>query len=643
VPPSLVALTGPLQGQTFELLGDEIAVGRHPASGLRIPDSAISRQHCLLRRTAAGWQVVDLGSRRGTFVNGQPVGERALEHGDFLLLCESTFLVSLRPARMEEPSPAEEPEEPAFLGETEIRLSVADSLYLRPESLGAALGLSDPSAERTARSLSALLALGAAAGSLTGSEALGRHLLERALAAVPAERAALLPADGEAFPALYRRVTAGSDGERPFAVSATVTARVLGECTALLLDTAREDPSRSVEAAGIRSLACVPLLSLDRPLGLLYLDTREPGVHFDADHLQWLAAAAALAAGPLAAALRAERLEGENRRLQAAELGHGLVGESPAMRRVYELVTRVAPTAATVLLLGESGTGKELAARAIHLASPRAGRPFVAINCASLSETLLESELFGHEKGAFTGAVERKTGKLEVAHGGTLFLDEVGEMPLPLQARLLRVLQERTFERVGGTRSQAVDIRLIAATNRDLPRGIAEGTFRADLYYRLNVVSIAMPPLRERREDIPLLASHFASLHGLAVRGKVVGISPEARALLARYDWPGNVRELGNAVERAVVLGLDDTIHPEDLPETLLETASASSIDAAEGPAATRYHDAVNDLKRRLIVDAVRESGGTITRAAERLGLHPNHLHRVITSLGLRDEIEGLG
>jgi transcriptional regulator with GAF, ATPase, and Fis domain len=295
----------------------------------------------------------------------------------------------------------------------------------------------------------------------------------------------------------------------------------------------------------------------------------------------------------------------------------------------------VAPTPSTVLILGESGTGKELAARALHGASRRAGKPFVAINCATLSATLLESELFGHERGAFTGAVERKTGKLEVAQGGTLFLDEMGEMPPPLQAKLLRVLQERTFERVGSTRPIQVDVRVIAATNRDLVKAIAAGTFRADLYYRLNVVSITMPPLRERREDVPLLASHFAARHGREIRGHEVGISPEARALLIRYDWPGNVRELGNAIERAVVLGQDDTIRPEDLPETLLETAPAAEA------LAPRFHDALNDLKRRLIVEAVHESGGTITKAAERLGLHPNHLHRLITTLGLREEIEG--
>jgi transcriptional regulator with GAF, ATPase, and Fis domain len=620
VTPSLAALTGPLQGQTFELR-DELSLGRHPSNSLRLADSSVSRHHCVLRRTGEGWKVLDLESRRGTFVNGQPVRERELAHGDFLAVGDSTFLVSLEASRKDLPTPAAaDSGEAVFIGETEIRLAVTDSVYLRPDRLPAALA-------------SLLEIATAPAGDST---ALGVHLLERVLAGVPVARAALLPPDEEGEDWEPIHLSPARD-DRPFAVSRTIVERVLRDRQALLIDRGRGDEaSGSVAAAGIRSLACVPLPGPEGPLGVLYADTGAPGGPLLEEHLQWLAAAAALASGPLAAALRAERLERETRRLQEAELGHGLVGESPALRRAYDVITRVAPTPTTVLILGESGTGKELAARAIHGASRRAGKPFVAINCATFSENLLESELFGHERGAFTGAVERKTGKLEVAHGGTVFLDEVGEMPLQLQARLLRVLQERTFERVGSTKPIQVDIRLVAATNRDLQKAISEGTFRADLFYRLNVVSITMPPLRERREDIPLLASHFAALHGRNIRGREAGISPEARSLLVRYDWPGNVRELGNVIERAVVLGADNTIRPEDLPESLLETAPAT--DGAPTP---RFHDALNGLKRRLIVEAVHESGGNITRAAERLDLHPNHLHRLITTLGLREEIGG--
>jgi transcriptional regulator with PAS, ATPase and Fis domain len=320
------------------------------------------------------------------------------------------------------------------------------------------------------------------------------------------------------------------------------------------------------------------------------------------------------------------------RRLAAA-VDHGMVGESPRMQEVHRLLARAAPTNATVLLRGESGTGKELAARALHDASSRAGGPFVAINCATLSETLLESELFGHERGAFTGAVERKLGKLEVAHTGTVFLDEVGEFPPNLQAKLLRVLEEREFERVGGTRPIRVDVRIVAATHRDLEQAIRAGTFRADLFYRLGVISITLPPLRERREDIPLLASHFAARVSRDLGRRVAGFSPESRASLERYAWPGNVRELRNAVERAVVLGEGELIGLSDLPEAVIEAAAGGVGEPLGIP---RFHAAVQEHKRRLILEAVKEARGNISRAAALLGLHPNYLHRLVTNLELR-------
>jgi Nif-specific regulatory protein len=303
------------------------------------------------------------------------------------------------------------------------------------------------------------------------------------------------------------------------------------------------------------------------------------------------------------------------------QIEHSMVGESAPMRKLYRFIAKVAPTDSTVLLWGESGTGKELAARA-------------AINCAALTPTLLESELFGHEKGAFTGAVGQKKGRLEVADGGTVFLDEIAELDLALQAKLLRVLQEREFERVGGTRTVHVDIRLVAATNKDLQVCVDEGTFRRDLYYRLNVVSTRMPALRERREDIPLLASYFIARHN--TQGscrRVLGLSPQARAAILDYDWPGNVRELENAIERAVVLGAEEMILPEDLPEAVLE----STRDAAtEG---SRYHEAVRQAKRGLILDAVQQAGGNYTEAARFLGLHPNYLHRLIRNLDLKKHL----
>jgi Nif-specific regulatory protein len=342
-----------------------------------------------------------------------------------------------------------------------------------------------------------------------------------------------------------------------------------------------------------------------------------------------------IAAVALENARHFEWLVSENQRLQEdIQVEHNMIGESQRMRDVYQFIARVAPTSSTVLILGESGTGKELAARATHLNSPRKAKAFIAVNCAALTETLLESELFGHEKGAFTGAVAQKKGKLEVADGGTLFLDEVGEMPALLQVKLLRVLQEQEFERVGATRTLRVDIRLIAATNKDLEEAIRQGTFRQDLYYRLNVVSLSMPPLRERREDIPLLASYFVQKYSDKCNRKVRGISGEARARLTSYDWPGNVRELENAIERGVVLGTTDLILPEDLPEAVLETATPASGGVAN------YHEAVTEAKKQLILKAVEQAEGNYTEAAKLLGVHPNYLHRLIRNMNLRPELK---
>ena len=628
--PRLVCLSGPLAGQTFPLDGEALPVGRHSANRLQLPDLGVSRQHCVLEPAAGRFRLRDLGSRRGSFVNGLPVQERFLEEGDLVTLGDSLFLFQLR-----EESSASGPaillEAAIPTAETTIHLSSENALYSRPQEILAALA-SDRGG-RTARDLHTLLQVGTALQSLRSTAALARRLLELALAAVPAERATLLLADrgtGELADAFALDRHGATD---PFPVSRTLAGKVLGERLSVLAADVLAEPdlagAASLKSDLVQSLLAVPLSHLDRPLGLLYLDTREPGARFDEGHLQLVTAVAGIAAAALANVRRLEWLEEENRRL-AAGFAHDMVGESPRMREVYRLLNRVAATDSTVLLLGESGTGKELAAQAIHRASPRAQRPFVAVNCATLSETLLESELFGHERGAFTGAVSRKAGKVEVADTGTLFLDEIGEIPLPLQAKLLRFLQERECERLGSTRPVKVDVRVVAATNRDLERAARAGSFREDLYYRLNVITLHLPPLRERREDVPLLASHFAAQTSRRLGRPIAGFTPEARACLLRYDWPGNVRELANAVERAIVLGEDDLIRPEDLPEAVLEAG------AGPGAAVTRYHETLNETKKRLILAALAEAGGNVTKAGALLGLHPNYLHRLISNLGLR-------
>jgi Nif-specific regulatory protein len=351
--------------------------------------------------------------------------------------------------------------------------------------------------------------------------------------------------------------------------------------------------------------------------------------------LQLVSAISAITAVAIENARHIEWLVSENQRLIADfNIEHNLVGESEPIRDVLQFISKVAPTDSTVLLSGESGTGKELAARAIHLNSRRVDKAFMAVNCAALAESLLESELFGHEKGAFTGALMQKKGRLEIADGGTVFLDEIGELSPALQVKLLRVLQEREFERVGGTRTVKIDIRLITATNKNLEEAVSNGTFRQDLYYRLNVVSLEMPPLRDRPEDIPLLATYFAAKYGERCNRKITGISAEAQARLRSYDWPGNVRELENAIERAVVLGTTDRILIEDLPESVLES------EPAPAAAGTKYHEVVAQTKKQIILGAMQQAKGSFTEAAKLLGVHPNYLHRLVRNLNLKDQLK---
>jgi DNA-binding NtrC family response regulator len=312
----------------------------------------------------------------------------------------------------------------------------------------------------------------------------------------------------------------------------------------------------------------------------------------------------------------------------------GIIGDSSQMQEVLSLVARVAPTPSTVLIRGESGTGKELIAKAIHYNSPRHGRAFIKVNVAALPETLLESELFGHEKGAFTGATERRIGRFEAAQGGTLFLDEIGDLPLPLQAKLLRVLQEREVERVGSHHPIAVDIRILAATNQDLERAVGERRFREDLYYRLNVFPIVLPPLRQRREDLPLLIEFLLQKYARRLGKPVTAVSREVMSVLLKYDYPGNVRELENIIERAIILARHEAIYVEDLPLHLRQSAPEEAGETTTRPAS--LPEVLHAIERQMLLRALEHHEGVQTRAATELGiservlrykLRKHHLH----------------
>jgi len=321
-------------------------------------------------------------------------------------------------------------------------------------------------------------------------------------------------------------------------------------------------------------------------------------------------------------ALESRDLKAENRRLQT-EIEEryrfdNIIGKSKGMRDIYGTIRQIAERNSTVLIHGESGTGKELVARAIHYNSARKNKPFVAVNCAAIPETLIESELFGHEKGAFTDAQNRRIGHFELAHHGTLFLDEVSELSFPTQAKILRALQEREFVRVGGGKTIQVDVRLISATNKNLEEMMSRGTFRSDLYYRINVVPLTIPPLRQRKEDIPLLVQHFLEKHAGAGQKK---ITPEAMDILGAYEWAGNVRELENIIERVVVLSCADIITPNDLPSTLKSTSKVEQIKQGVLGGRISFEDAERDFEKDIILEALKKSNFVQTKAADLLGI----------------------
>jgi transcriptional regulator with GAF, ATPase, and Fis domain len=623
VQPKLSVLSGPLGKSEFRF-SDPFSIGRDAANSVYIEDASVSQRHCQIVRDKERFLLTDLGSVSGTLVNGIPVNQRVLASGDQIAIGNSLFLFQLEGSGAAASNPVELDETSASSGK-EQQLRQEELLYLHPESLAAL-----PHTERLDRALRTLLKISTAIGSIRNVESLQWQLLGMIFDVIPAERGAILLTQDDAMETLAQIAWDRVSGpDHAVHVSRTLARRVIDERVAIL-DNEANSPSSCVAHKPARSLLCVPLVAANRPFGIVYLDSSNPLAPFTQEDLQLLAAIAGLAAVGIENARQFERLGNENQRLRAEiSLQHDMVGQSPRMQQVYRFIEKVAPTDSTVLIHGESGTGKELAARAIHKNSARRDQPFVALNCAALAETLLESELFGHEKGAFTNAICQKKGLLEVAEGGSVFLDEIGELSLTLQAKLLRVLQEREFVRVGGTRAIKIDVRFLAATNKDLQKAVREEKFRADLFHRLNVISFALPALREHPEDIPLLAEYFAAGHAKKCNRVVKGISPEARASLLQYDWPGNIRELENAMERAVVVGSSDFILPEDLPEAFLE--SVPSPDAFGN-----YHETVRNLKKQLILNAFEQAGGSVTEAAKLLGVNPNYLHRLIRNLDLR-------
>ena len=604
MPPKLMVVSGDEQGASFTLAEDRFSIGRGRNNHFSVHDDSVSREHCVILRQDGNFILRDLESHNGTRVNDLPVKEQLLAHRDYIAVGQTVLQFLTR-----DDVAFEDTAQSATKTRSADRDSASYLAQLETSDLHALLKISTM--------LHSFHAIYRGRGS-SARNLLERHLLSLILEIIPASSGAiLLYEDFLDEPSSISVQDAQTDSHRPLTINRQTVKRVLAEGCGLLI----EEPSSP-------SLLVVPLTIRGRPCGVIYLE----GAQFRDPHLDLLVAVAQLASMSMENASQLEWLAAENERLEA-ELhpDHHMIGDSAPLGELRRNIARAAQTNSTVLILGETGTGKELVARTIHQNSSRAGRPFMAINCAALSETLLESELFGHEKGAFTGAFAQKKGRLEIAGSGTVFLDEVGEMPLQLQAKLLRVLQERQVERVGGTQAVKLDIRLIAATNRNLEEEVRAGRFRSDLFYRLNVVTLKTPALRDRRADIPALAKHFALKFGEQCGRPMVGITPEAEAYLCHYEWPGNIRELENAIERAVVLGSGDAIRLEDLPESVREIGKAAGLSRT-----IPLQDAIDDAKKQAITRAFEQAKGEHPAAARLLGVHPNYLYRLMRNLGMR-------
>jgi transcriptional regulator with GAF, ATPase, and Fis domain len=616
--PRLLAIRGFPKEKVWVLRDGPVFLGRDASNQIDVSDALISRKHCSISELSSGvFEIADLESHNGTIVNGAKVSRKTLQHGDRIRVGGSEFVFLIG---------ADE--------EAALRLSRSDSdessgfKTMSLDHSGVPIGASGIG--RMARDLNAFFKIADVINSTRDAATLQRELLALICEVIPAEQAAVVlqpNANEESSPPCTWNRKGFS--EQTMLIREELTQQAIWDRCVVFTAPLAEDPAAE-------HVMCVPLMAVERILGVIYLSSPASSPVFAEDHAYFLTSVSRIAAVTLENLSRLDSLRAENQRLRAHVSAEStLIGESRPMVRVSEFIGRVAKSDTTVLIRGESGTGKELVARAIHANSLRPDKPFVAINCAAIPETLLESELFGHEKGAFTGAAGTKKGKFEAAEDGTLFLDEIGEMASVLQAKLLRVLQQREFERLGGNRLLPFNARVVAATNKNVEQAIKDGEFRQDLYYRLNVVSVLLPPLREHREDIPLLALYFANKYAAKCKRSFKGIAVEARALLMQYSWPGNVRELENAIEHAIVMGLTDEILLEDLPGALLEEQSS-------GLAAARYHNTLNQTKKQLVLAALDEARGSYVEAARLLGIHPKYLHRLIRNLNLKSDVKRL-
>ena len=620
-----------------------VVVGRSSECQIVVKDERVSRKHASFSPQNGGWQVEDLGSRNGTQVENQTIeGPRSLQDGEIIDIggCRMTFSVGLTGGFPSQRLPSES------IGSQKTQEVNPTIVNRISNSQWSAEGIDvsslvSSSSQRTAGQWGFFYRLISDLVTSSTPQAAAQAALDQLLERLQLSYGGVVSVAQEEgkSPSLAVWVAKQGSGGTYHRVSDFLVESVLRDRQAVLARNVQDDSKLSVaRESGQRevvSIICAPVrVGEDRKVeGLLHLYTAGPERMLSDVDLE-MAVGVADNLGIALSRLKANEdltrsLESSRRRADQLEeqLDQStiLVGDSEALQRVKQTIERAGPTQATVLVRGESGVGKELVARGIHKASKRKNGPLVCLNCAALAPTLLESELFGHEKGAFTGATERKTGKFESADGGTLFLDEIGEMSQELQAKFLRVLEGQPFERLGGNKSIQTDVRVIAATNRDLEEAVKEKEFRADLFFRLRVIEVDVPPLRDRKDDITLLAEHFIEQLKHHAGRQLTGIAPEALELLTRHSWPGNVRELRNVIERAIVLGAGSSIEPQDL--SLVNLLEPEENRAASGTAVFRPIP-LSELEREHIYAMLEHAGGNKTKASQMLGIERSTLDR---------------
>ncbi len=650
-------------GDVFPLVaGQSYTLGRATTNRIVLKDDLCSREHAEISCSGGHWFVRDLNSLNGTRVNNDRIdGEYELAPNDDVHLGRTHLLFVEDMNQLPDLPPGPPPDS----GSVSIRKRLGQTRFLTPQPPSPKEGdatHTGTSRHALSRDLSLLYRLALDMGSASTYDELCRIVLDALLEAIPADVGAILSvssrngngrgrADGErgveaaagkSLRGLELEVTAHRHRDPSVQeytrVSEYVSNEVLASREAILAeDVARDRYLRnreSLASLGATSLICAPILFGDRLLGLIHLYCTDPHKSLDPEDLEFAVAVAKQLGGVIHQLQRQLSLTAENRSLRdQLRVESELIGSSPVMKEVEQQIARVAGTNATCLVRGESGVGKELVARAIHYSSPRKEGPFVCLNCAALTETLLESELFGHEKGSFTGATEKKVGKFEAANHGTIFLDEIGEMNVGTQAKLLRILEGHPFERVGGSVPIRVDVRVVAATNQPLEKAVHAGTFRRDLFFRLQVVEIRVPPLRERKSDVPTLAEHFLRRFVRETGRKIRGFTPGALKKLEEYHWPGNVRELRNVIERAVALGTGPLV---DVNDIWLSSLEASGPQPAAGGESPYQALPLEEIEKQHILRTLAHTDWNKSQAASILHIERSTLDRKIKLYGLK-------